>query len=67
MTRDNKDFLIVVGKLTIGAILLLHLGMCASSCDDQAEKHAKELGCADGQSAYLTPRSNRNVYKSCKE
>ena len=67
MTRDNKDFLIVVGKLTIGAILLLPLGMCASSCDDQAEKQAKELGCADGQSAYLTPLSNQNIYKSCKE
>lgn len=67
MTRDDKDFLIVVGKLTIGAILLSPLVMCASSCDDQAEKHAKELGCADGQSAYLTPLSNQNVYKSCKE
>ena len=67
MTRDDKDFLIVVGKLTIGAILLFPLVMCASSCDGQAEQHAKELGCADGQSAYLTPLSNQNVYKSCKE
>ena len=33
MTRDDKDFLIVVGKLTIGAILLSPLVMCASSCD----------------------------------
>ena len=60
MTRDDKDFLIIVGKLTIGAILLFPLVMCASSCDDQAEQHAKELGCADGQSVYSVKSTSRN-------
>ena len=61
-----KGMIINVLKWVCGIILVFPLVMCASSCDNQAEQHAKELGCADGQSAYLTPLSNQNVYKSCK-
>lgn len=57
--------MITVLKWVCGIILVFPLFMCASNLDNQAEQRAKELGCADGQSAYLTPLSNQNIYRSC--
>lgn len=67
MNDDTKDFLWLIVKFIIGTILVYPLFMCAAKLDNQAEMRAKELGCADGQSAYLSPLSNQNIYKSCKE
>ena len=61
------DLLKVIG-VVLGVFLLLSAAIYyANRMNNQAEIRAKELGCADGQSAYLSPLHRKPHYNSCKQ
>ena len=54
------------GIVCLFFLMFSPLFYCASKLDQQSENRAKELGCADGASFYLSPLSREPHYKSCK-
>lgn len=59
------DLIKAIGITLLFFLLFSPAFYCASKLDGEAEARAKKLGCADGQTAYLSPLSNQPVYKEC--
>lgn len=61
-----KDLFKAIGIVFMFFLAFSPLFYCAEKLDQKTDQRARELGCADGQTAYLSPLSNQPHYELCE-